>query len=238
MAWKAPDGEMTNPKYYPPNRLNVIPGDKFSKLTVLEEVVPIVYASGRQRVFRCMCECGHIGNYVLNRLASGNVKSCGCLTKRYFAYFRDKYGHYDVRIYKVYRSMMKRCYKVTDKSYCRYGARGIYVCDEWKNDFRNFYEWCLSNGFDAGLELDRENNNGIYEPSNCRFVTRDVNLKNRRDHPWKKWYDVKGEKITMKEGASRLGMSEWQIYRRMAVDKWSIEEAFTIGPYGKKKIAS
>jgi hypothetical protein len=62
-----------------------------------------------------------------------------------------------------------------------YRDRGITVCLEWRNDFMKFYEWALSNGYSDELQIDRRNNDGNYEPGNCRWVTAKVNANNRRN---------------------------------------------------------
>ncbi len=76
--------------------------------------------------------------------------------------------------------MIERCRNIKNKNYHNYGGRGISVCNEWYV-FTNFYNWAISN-YQKGLELDRENNNGNYEPENCRFVTDIVNSNNRRNN--------------------------------------------------------
>jgi hypothetical protein len=77
--------------------------------------------------------------------------------------------------------MKQRCNNPNTKLYYRYGGRGIKICDEWnsKHGFDNFMEWALTHGYSQNLEIDRINNNGNYEPSNCRFVTHAENMKNR-----------------------------------------------------------
>lgn len=76
--------------------------------------------------------------------------------------------------------MKKRCANANDQAYRNYGGRGISVCDEWKIDFKNFYEWSIANGYEEELTIDRRDNDGNYEPSNCRWVTSAVQSKNRR----------------------------------------------------------
>ncbi|NOR27610.1 MAG: hypothetical protein GQ540_03665 [Lutibacter sp.] len=66
------------------------------------------------------------------------------------------------------------------KQYKDYGGKGISICDEWRNDFKCFYDWSIDNGYKEKLCIDRRNNNGNYEPSNCRFVTYSKNNQNRR----------------------------------------------------------
>jgi len=75
--------------------------------------------------------------------------------------------------------MKERCYNITHKDYKYYGGRGITMCDEWKNDVKIFYNWAIINGWKKDLEIDRHNNNGNYEPDNCRFIIHKENCLNR-----------------------------------------------------------
>ena len=75
-----------------------------------------------------------------------------------------------------------RCLKPNNPSYPHYGGRGITMCDEWKNDFKAFYDWCMANGYAPNLTIDRIDNNGNYEPSNCRFVDMYVQANNKTNN--------------------------------------------------------
>ena len=76
--------------------------------------------------------------------------------------------------------MKTRCYNPKFIYYNNYGGRGIKICDEWLNDFGKFYDWTINNGYKEGLTIDRINNDGNYEPSNCRWITRAEQNRNQR----------------------------------------------------------
>jgi hypothetical protein len=76
--------------------------------------------------------------------------------------------------------MKQRCYNKNLVRYSDYGGRGIRICDTWMASFQEFYDWAIANGWQAGLQIDRIDNDGNYEPDNCRFVTPQVNSMNRR----------------------------------------------------------
>lgn len=82
------------------------------------------------------------------------------------------------RLYRVWDGIIQRCCNPNAKNYSNYGGRGIYICDEWKNNFSAFEEFCLTNGWKYGLQVDRIDNNKGYCPNNIQFVTRAENLRN------------------------------------------------------------
>lgn len=85
-------------------------------------------------------------------------------------------------LYSVWRGMRNRCHDPKAQNYRFYGARGITVCDEWRNSFPTFREWALANGFEPGLQLDRRDNEEGYSPDNCKWTIRLHNLRNRRPY--------------------------------------------------------
>jgi hypothetical protein len=92
---------------------------------------------------------------------------------------RWRHGRTGTRLYGIWKGIVKRCYNVADKRYHRYGGRGITVCAEWKDDPVAFIKWAETHGYAEDLQIDRADNNVGYSPENCRFVTAEVNARNR-----------------------------------------------------------
>ncbi len=83
------------------------------------------------------------------------------------------------RLRSVFYKMISRCEDKQQRSFENYGGRGIHICAEWRSNFQAFYEWAIANGYRPGLQIDRKDNDGNYEPGNCRFVTRQQNAWNK-----------------------------------------------------------
>ena len=124
----------------------------------------------------CRCSCGKERVVYGGSLRSGRSKSCG---HYYRARGNMKHGGRWTKLYMVWDSMRSRCFTVSNKDYESYGGRGITVCNEW-NDFSAFREWALTNGYKEGLSIDRIDNDGNYEPSNCRWATAHEQRINQR----------------------------------------------------------
>ena len=99
-----------------------------------------------------------------------NIKTNGCVCQ-----LKRKSTDYDKRLFSIYLSMKYRCYNTVCRAYKNYGGRGIIVCKEWMNNFAKFYNWAMNNGYKDDLTIDRINNDGNYEPNNCRWITKSEN---------------------------------------------------------------
>lgn len=136
-----------------------------------------------------------------------------------------KYGHTD-RLYQIYVHMCRRCYYEKYVLYHRYGGRGITVCDEWLNSYESFKEWALKNGYDYNAPkgqctIDRINNDGNYEPNNCRWATIKEQSNNKSQnvlltangetHNMQQWADILGTKHATLESRYRRGWSDERI---------------------------
>lgn len=115
-------------------------------------------------------------------------------------------------LYEVWRSMNRRCHEIGNQQYKRYGARGIFVCEEWRKDFSVFVNWANASGYKKGLQIDRIDNDNGYFPENCRFVPPIQNANNRRTNVR---YSVDGETKTMSEWARECGITPAAIRARI-----------------------
>ncbi len=151
---------------------------EYHRLVLLNDVEPYVRPNGRkERRSMWLCECGNEKEIVFDNVRSGKTKSCGCLNIEKLITRSKTHDMTKSKAYSVYRNMIDRCYRKTNKAYRRYGGRGIKVCDRWLKGFLSFYE-DMGDPPTNKYELDRENNNGNYTPENCRWVTRTVNARN------------------------------------------------------------
>lgn len=133
----------------------------------------------RYGIFECMF-CGKHFKAQVSDVKSGNVSSCGCWKISKARKDNTTHNMTKTRIYRIWNGIKQRCLNVKSKYYKNYGGRGITICNEWKQDFMFFYNWAMSNNYSAELEIDRIDNDGNYEPNNCRWVTTIINQHNKR----------------------------------------------------------
>lgn len=147
-------------------------GQTFGRLKVIGPDIERI--DGGYECWICQCECGNITSVYRGHLLSGAIVSCGC-------YHHERitiHGHCGERIYNIWSGMKCRCSATANTEYPRYSGRGIKICDEW-NDFINFYNWAINNGYDTNLTIDRIDNDGDYCPENCRWVDNYVQQNNK-----------------------------------------------------------
>lgn len=135
-----------------------------------------------------------------------------------------KHGLYKTRIYKIWESMKNRCYCKGETSYKYYGAKGVTVCDEWRNDFKAFYDWTISHGYSDELTLDRVDVNGNYEPTNCRWITMKEQSRNKSNN---RYLSYNGKTQCIVDWANEVKIDRRTITRRIDIFGWSVEKALT-----------
>ena len=115
-------------------------------------------------------------------------------------------------LYKRFMKMVERCENPNCKAYENYGARGIRVCDEWKNNFVSFYNWAMANGYRDDLTIERINVNGNYCPENCKFIPLSEQAKNKTNNVW---ITYNGETHYLAEWSRIIGLNAQTIRNRL-----------------------
>lgn len=206
-------------------------GQKFGYLTVVDEAEkdPV-----RQECrWRCVCECGKYTVVPSYRLRHGGVKSCGC--HQHDRHFCSKKMINHVRLYRVYRNMLRRCSNSKSDNYHWYGEKGISVCEEWKT-FDVFCDWALTNGYNENAPygectLDRIDINKGYSPDNCRWVDMRTQANNTSRN---RMITAFGKTMTLAEWSRETGLKRNTIDRRLTVSGWTPERAVST-PSSRKR---
>lgn len=196
-------------------------GRVFGRLTVIERA----HSRGKIIYWRCRCQCGAEREIYGGSLRRGRTLSCGCLNAENRRRLDNKYrshGQTRSKTYKSWAAMRGRCYRKKNKDYWRYGARGVTVCQRWRESFENF----LADMGERpdGCTLDRyPDRNSNYEPGNCRWATLEEQVNNRRTSLR---ITVFGETRMLGEWCKDFGIGRSTVAERLARG-WSVEEALT-----------
>lgn len=192
-------------RFKPRSGLIDLTGMKFNRLTAVSYVGQ--GSSGAKWLFKCDC-----GKEIITSsypVRKGKTKSCGCWNEE------NKHNRYRVhgltgtKIQSAWSHMKQRCFNPNCKEYEHYGGRGITVCDEWKNSVAEFAKWAYENGYENNLTLDRIDNNGNYEPNNCRWVSMEVQENNKRNN---RYYDIDSGSYTLSQIAKMYSVSRDSLY--------------------------
>lgn len=216
-------------------KLENLTGVRFGRLVAIERA-PSKQTPNKtvQTVWKCRCDCGKEIEVRATALKSGNTQSCGCRKMEMLLARNIKHGGATAenkeRLYSIWKGMISRCRKDD-----RYAGRGVAVCDEWK-EYSKFRDWAYSSGYDAAAPfgectIDRINNDGDYEPNNCRWVSLEAQANNTRKN---RHIVYNGETKTISEWARTIGISADALWYRLK-NGWSIEDAITIPPLKSNK---
>lgn len=190
----------------PDPRLSAQEGQRFSSWVVISLLRITRISQGRERTERgclCRCDCSTEREVLLHDLTSGSSKSCGCLTPRSGDRSPShRHGGRGTRVYQIWSNMRDRCSNSRSKQFHNYGGRGIRVCERWQ-DFANF-RGDMGDPPSPKHSLDRIDNDGNYEPGNCRWATaREQRLNSRRVN----YITLDGETLCLQDWCRRLGLN-------------------------------
>ena len=213
---------------------NDLTGRTFGRLTVLKRDKD--RSKPGRTYYLCKCKCGNKKSIRSDGLTSGDSKSCGCLQKENILKVVEEHivthGESNSRLYGIYCGMKARCYNKNRKSYKDYGGRGIKVCDEWLNDFEAFRNWAFKNGYSNDLSIDRIDNDGDYEPDNCRWVNRKQQNRNKRTN---RIIEIDGKKQTLTDWCNEVGIGRHTVLDRINKG-WNEKDAVLTKPWQQQGV--
>lgn len=186
-------------------------GRRYGRLTVDCHA----FNKGGRGFWKCTCDCGSSVVVATALLNNGNTSSCGCLHReavQTLAKSRITHGKTKTPLYSVWHGIRKRCNCQTTPNYDRYGGRGIQICAEW-NNFSAFEKWAQEHEYKKGLSIDRIDNDGNYEPDNCRIATAKQQARNRGNTIFLHAF---GETKPLSEWAEIIGINDSTLRSRVS----------------------
>lgn len=193
-------------------KIKDLSGQKFGRLTALYKLHNY---HKKGTYWLCICECGNFAEVFASHLTSLHTKSCGCL-------HGEKHGDSHTRLHNTWEHMRGRCYNPNNPKYKNYGGRGIKICDEWYNSYLAFKDWAINNGYDDTLTIDRINNDGNYEPNNCRWATIKQQNNNQRKNLS---FTINNVTKTLAQWCETYNISYHKAYQRIFKLGYNIEKA-------------
>lgn len=211
-------------------RLVDLTGKVFGRLTAMRRSG----TSDGCAVWECHCHCGRVLHVGSRSLASGRTKSCGCLQREKASFVGKNnalHGKSKTKEHRTWAGIKTRCTNKNCKYYHRYGGRGIKMCDRWEQSFEAFLA-------DVGPapsllhSIDRfPDNDGNYEPGNCRWV---LCAEQQRNRSTNKIIEFQGRRLCVVEWSELTGINSQTIYRRLKMG-WSVDRALTKPVQRKRK---
>lgn len=199
-----------------PNPIILESGAIFGRWTVLQEAERDRWGA---RMYSCRCICGRERAVKVSALHSGQSRSCGCTSTD----AKVTHGMSQSRLYMVWRGMFDRTQNPNHSEYANYGGRGIRVCERWHRF--ELFAADMASGYAKGKQLDRVDNDGNYEPTNCRWTDHRSNQRNKRSNHRVQWH---GQTLIVQEWAELLRLNANTIVYRLRRG-WSVDRALSTG---------
>lgn len=200
-------------------------GLRFTRVVVLNRTASDRNGNAR---WACLCDCGTQFETHGFNLRNGSTKSCGCLTTEQLIERETRHGRSGTPEYLSWAGMFQRCNNANNVRYHRYGARGISVCERWK-DFAIFFA-DMGERPSSAHTLERIDGNGNYEPGNCKWATKADQNRNKCDN---RYIEYKGQRLTVMDASKLAGLSFGGLKFRLN-QGWDIDRAMETPP---KKLA-
>jgi len=196
-------------------------GKQFNRLTVID--LNLEHSSKKRKFWNCICQCGNKKIIEGENLKSGKTLSCGCWAREIHPIIQKRRRKFTIeeRSFRhIWKLMMRRCFNAKDAIYRHYGGRGITVCEEWQN-YENFKRdmWPRP----GNLSLERINNDGNYELSNCKWASQLEQVNNRRTS---KLMELNGEIKTVADWCRIYSTNAKVVYQRLSRG-WTLKDALT-----------
>jgi hypothetical protein len=197
-------------------------GQKFGTLTVTGYVNKEHNNGNHEWWWTVRCECGNEKEMQPLSLISGKNSSCGCRKYKTISEKVSTHKESHTRLHDIWTNMNKRC-NPSNKCADRYGARGIFVCDEW-GDYEAFAEWARSNNYAEDLSIERKDVNKGYSPDNCEWIPLGKQARNRRTTFW---VTYNGREMSLAEACELAKLPYKEVHYRIKRLGWTIEHALS-----------
>lgn len=217
-------------------------GERFGNLVALKHEIRLT-KHGKAAFWYCRCDCGTEKWVSANNLTRGSAKSCGCKMNDNPQNKPNPLKLNNPRLYSIWTGMKIRCLNPNSARYSDYGGRGITICEDWKS-FDDFCLWALSNGYEDGLTIERLDNDKSYCPSNCTWITKSEQNKNKRNL---RMYTYNGETKHLAEWSRQYNIKYNLLYDRLnlgipferaiTMQKKTYERIPTINPQDDERVA-
>lgn len=202
-----------------PNRTRArdLTGQRFGRLLVVERMPNRPGESCA--IWRCICDCGNEKIKTSYGLKTARAPSCGCWGYERISKAKGTHRQTDSKEYYCWAAIKQRCNNPKNKMYAYYGGRGIAICERWSDSFEAFLE--DMGHAPKGTSIDRIDNDGDYEPGNCRWATASTQIRNRSNCHY---LTARGETHLLSDWAAIVGVRKGTISNRLR-SGWTEEEA-------------